>query len=176
MHITVCCSGGGGNFQYLIDNQRQFKITNLIVDKPCGAIDKAKAAGIHWTISTDPTNVQPHVPEYSDVVVLAGYMPIISKTCCTNLRMINTHPSLLPKYGGKGMYGVKVQEAVIANSEPYAGCSVHWVTPGIDEGKVIIQKRLVVNPGESAWDLGGRIFQMEGPALVEALTQIKARL
>lgn len=78
----------------------------------------------------------------TSLIVLAGFLPIIPKWICEKWerRIINIHPSLLPEYGGKGMYGVKVQEAVLRNHEKYAGCTVHYVDEGIDTGEIIIQK------------------------------------
>ncbi len=86
--------------------------------------------------------------------------------------IINTHPSLLPKYGGKGMYGVRVQEAVLANSETRAGCTVHFVTEVIDGGAIILQSSIEVRPHESAWDLGGRVFLEENKLLPQAIKKL----
>ena len=101
-------------------------------------------------------------------------MPIISEKICIKWknRIINTHPSLLPNYGGKGMYGVKVQEAVMANKEEYAGCTVHYVTPEIDGGSIILQSKIKIDYTETPWELGGRIFQKEGPLLVKAISML----
>ena len=180
--ITVCASGGGGNFQALIDarKKKDFQIDFLVVDRECGAIERAKIAGIpvrrvgssKKNLSVDLNNA---FPEDSNLIVLAGFMPIIPKDICDKWKgkMINTHPSLLPKYGGKGMYGVKVQEAVMAAGEQYAGCTIHYVNSDIDSGEIILQKSLIVNYKESPWQLGGRVFMEEAKLLVEAVNLLK---
>ncbi len=184
--IVVCASGGGGNFQALIEAQEEvgFAITHLITDRECGAIDRARGHNIP-VLFHDKKSLAPKfwdafltsIPIDTDLIVLAGFMPIVPDFVCAawDGRMINTHPSLLPKYGGKGMYGVKVQEAVMAAGEEYGGCSVHLVTPEIDAGEVIIQESVKIIPGESAWELGGRIFKVENRILPEAIRMMKGR-
>ncbi len=185
-NIVVCASGGGGNFQALIEAQEKygFTITHLITDRECGAIERAHRHHIpvlfhpRKTLGPDFWNVfLSSIPEGTDLIVLAGFMPIVPEFICTAWagRMINTHPSLLPKYGGKGMYGVRVQEAVIAAGEEFGGCSVHLVTPEIDGGDIIIQEAVKTIPGENAWDLGGRIFKVENRILPDAVRIMKER-
>ena len=184
--IAVCASGGGGNLQALIAAKQELgiEIVNVICDRQCGAVERALNHGISLIIlpkgpggelDYGPLNaLRPHV----DLVVLAGFMPIVPEATCDLWygRMINTHPSLLPKYGGRGMYGVKVQEQVKKNRDSKAGCSVHYVTPEIDAGAVIVQREIEVNSAWSAWQLGGQVFIEEGKALVEAIRILKNRL
>lgn len=183
-NVVVCASGGGGNFQALIDAQAllNFHISLLIVDRHCGAIDRAQRHGIAWLkldSSTPPAALQAALevalPVNADLVVLAGFMPIIPAPLCRKWagRMINTHPSLLPSYGGKGMYGVKVQEALLQAGETRAGCTVHYVTEEIDGGAIIAQQSIPVIAGETAWELGGRVFKEENALLVKAVAIIK---
>ncbi len=116
------------------------------------------------------------LPPDVDLIVLAGFMPIVPGDICERWqgKIINIHPSLLPKYGGKGMYGVKVQEAVMRAKEEMAGCTVHFVNAGIDEGEIILQKSIEVDYNETPWQLGGRVFQEENRLLVEAVKLNKA--
>jgi len=178
--IVVCASGGGGNFQSLIDNQKNvgYKISLLIVDRECGAIKRATDNNIPFVRleqkqSTDAffQAMDESIPKDTDLIVLAGFFPILNSTICYKWenRIINTHPSLLPKYGGKGMYGVKVQQAVMAAKEKFGGCSVHYVNAEIDGGKIIIQKSVEIDYSETPWELGGRIFKEENKLLVEAI-------
>ena len=111
------------------------------------------------------------LPPSADLIVLAGFMPIVPGDICERWqgKIINIHPSLLPKYGGKGMYGVKVQEAVMRAKEEMAGCTVHFVNAGIDEGEIILQKSIEVDYNETPWQLGGRVFKEENRLLVEAV-------
>lgn len=185
-NIAVCASGGGGNFQSLLDSQNEvgYRISVLIADRPCHAVERAKKHSIPCKI----LNAKARSPQFfeqmgasiplgTDLIVLAGFMPIISAEFC-NLwagKLINTHPSLLPKYGGKGMYGVKVQEAVMAAREEMAGCTVHYVNDVIDGGEIILQKSLVVDYSETPWELGGRIFKEENRLLVDAVRLLMNR-
>lgn len=182
-NIVVCASGGGGNFQKLINNQKkyEYKIRLLIVDRYCGAIKRAMENGIEYIFIERNENenffikMDKKIPLNTDLIVLAGFMPIISSSFCNkwNKKIINTHPSLLPKYGGKGMYGVKVQEAVMKNMEKFAGCTIHYVNEGIDEGEIILQKKIKVNYDETPWELGGHIFKEEGALLVKAIDIVR---
>lgn len=178
-NIVVCASGGGGNFQALINARAQLKVDIglLVVDRECGAIDRARAHGIPWIRLQAVTaqTLDAVLPATAQLVVLAGFMPIIPAAICDKWRgrMINTHPSLLPKYGGKGMYGVRVQEAVLRAGDTIAGCTVHYVSEEIDGGTIVAQKAIPVIAGETPWQLGGRIFKEENALLVEAVALIK---
>lgn len=185
-NVVVCASGGGGNFQALVDAQYDLgiKIPLLIVDRDCGAIERATRHGIPY-VMLDATKGKEvmfeafaqSIPDEVDLIVLAGFMPIVPASICERWqgKIINTHPALLPKYGGRGMYGVKVQEAVMAAKEEYAGCTVHFVNAGIDEGGIILQKTITVDYSETPWQLGGRIFKEENRLLVEAVRLLKAK-
>ena len=182
--LAVCASGGGGNFQSLIDarDEIQFEINCLIVDRECGAIQRAESAGIPVRrvrrsnqFLCDDLNKE--LPKNTNLIVLAGFMPIIPKDICDkwSKKIINTHPSLLPKFGGQGMYGVKVQEAVMNAGEKLAGCTIHYVNEEIDRGEIIFQKSIEVNYSETPWQLGGRIFLEETILLLEAVKQLRQK-
>lgn len=182
-HVTVCASGGGGNFQALIDESLKIgiHINCLIVDRICGAIQRAEQASIPVKIINGSSlalgdELEQSIPAETDLVVLAGFMPIVPRRICKKWyrKMINTHPSLLPKFGGRGMYGVRVQEAVMAAKEVFAGCTIHYVSDEVDAGEIILQKAIKVNYGESPWQLGGRIFLEENKLLVQAVKLLSA--
>ena len=184
--VVVCASGGGGNFEAVARAQEDggYKVIKLIVDRPCGAVQKAEAHGIP-VISLNAGRdklklmhlLEQSIPPETDLVVLAGFMPIVSEGICRKWggKIINTHPSLLPKYGGKGMYGVKVQEAVMAAKEEFAGCTVHYVSSEIDGGQIIAQRRVNVDYAETPWELGGRVFRQENELLVEVIRQLQSQ-
>lgn len=185
--VVVCASGGGGNFQALIDasNDLGIEITRLIVDRQCGAIERAVRNGIEYVIFAHAqdkkrfeTGFHGVIPTETDLIVLAGFMPTIPHSLCEKWRgkIINTHPSLLPKYGGLGMYGVRVQKAVMEAKELQAGCTVHFVNEVIDGGAILLQKAIDVNYSESPWELGGRVFKEENKLLVEAVRLIRAKV
>lgn len=182
-NVVVCASGGGGNFQALIDarNLLDIDINLLITDRECGAIARAVDNYIPY-ITLDGTNekhlfhlaLDGAIPINTDLIVLAGFMPIIPKFICDKWqgKIINTHPSLLPKFGGKGMYGVKVQEAVMLAKDKLAGCTVHYVNEEIDTGAIILQKSIEIDYNETPWQLGGRVFKEENKLLVDAVRLI----
>lgn len=106
-----------------------------------------------------------------DLVCLAGFMKLVpvSLLRAHPNRVLNIHPALLPKFGGKGMYGMHVHEAVIAARETESGCTVHYVTPAYDEGEIIVQRRCLVHPGDTADDLAARVTVLEHEAYPEAI-------
>jgi phosphoribosylglycinamide formyltransferase 1 len=106
-----------------------------------------------------------------DWVCLAGYMTLLPLGVVRAYagRLLNIHPALLPKFGGKGMYGLHVHEAVIAAGETESGCSVHQVTERYDEGPVVYQARCPVLPGDTPETLADRILDLEREAYPEAL-------
>lgn len=106
-----------------------------------------------------------------DLVCLAGYMRLLPKEVTDSFkgRILNIHPALLPKYGGKGMYGLKVHESVIAAGEKESGCSVHYVTEQYDEGEILLQMRCVVKPEDTPETLAQRVLALEHECYVEAV-------
>ena len=87
-------------------------------------------------------------------------------------RIINIHPSLLPKYGGAGMYGMKIHEAVIRDGEKESGCTVHYVDSGIDTGEIIIQEKVKVEKNESPETLQDKVLEKEHRVLVKAIEML----
>ena len=107
-----------------------------------------------------------------DLIVLAGFLWLIPENLIRQFTIINIHPALLPKYGGKGMYGIKVHQAVIDNGENETGISIHYVNPLYDDGKIIFQARCKVDKGDSAEDVAARVHTLEYryyPEVIEKL-------
>ncbi|MBL9149678.1 MAG: phosphoribosylglycinamide formyltransferase [Phycisphaerae bacterium] len=104
-----------------------------------------------------------------DLVVLAGYLRHFRVGRRWAGRTINIHPALLPKFGGKGMYGDKVHAAVLAAGERESGCTVHLVDEIYDHGAVLLQRRCPVEPGDDVHTLAARVFELEKSALPDAL-------
>ena len=104
-------------------------------------------------------------------VFLAGYMKKLSPLLTNNFTIINSHPALLPKFGGSGMYGRFVHEAVIKNKELKSGVTIHEVNEFYDEGKILLQKELPIEPNETVDSLEEKIKKLEKIAIVEALQQ-----
>ncbi len=99
----------------------------------------------------------------ADLLVLAGFLWLLPPALVEAFpqRIINIHPALLPKYGGKGMYGDKVHEAVVAAGEPFSGITIHYVNEHYDEGDILFQEKIALQPGETAASLAARIHELE---------------
>jgi phosphoribosylglycinamide formyltransferase-1 len=111
-----------------------------------------------------------------DFVVLAGFLLLIPEDILDSFkgRIINIHPALLPKYGGKGMYGEHVHEAVLANNEPESGITIHYVNRFYDKGDIIFQARCSVLPGDTPALLAARVHELEYahfPVVLEGLIE-----
>ena len=178
MNIAVLVSGGGTNLQALIDYERQtedcpYHIVLVASNtKRAFALQRAKDAGIpaevrspvqvlgQALLSATPDEKRELVSdamldlcrEYqADVIVLAGYLSVLKGRIIEAYKdkIINLHPALLPKFGGVGMWGHNVHEAVIAAGESESGCTVHLVDSGCDTGRILVQKRVPVLPGDT---------------------------
>lgn len=109
-----------------------------------------------------------------DYVCLAGFMRLLPHEMLQAFpnRVLNIHPALLPRYGGKGMYGMKVHEAVIAAGERESGCTVHLVNEEYDEGAILLQMRILLAPDETPESLSKRVLELEHEAYPLALKQV----
>jgi len=107
-----------------------------------------------------------------DMIVLAGFLWLIPQNLITNFKIVNIHPALLPKYGGKGMFGDKVHQAVVDNRETESGITIHYVDEHYDEGKIIFQAKCDVLPDDSAEDVAKKVHALEYeffPVVIEKL-------
>ena len=186
--IAVCVSGGGSNLQALIDSDVRKHIALVVADRPAPALKRARDAGIIDTLEFSrkklgkerlSEEIQTAMEAYGiDLIVLAGYLSIFTEefSAAWRGRMINIHPALLPKYGGKGMYGRHVHEAVIAAGEMESGCTVHFLGEGVDRGEIILQARVPVLAGDTAQTLADRVLVKEHEVLPEAVLGIIKKL
>lgn len=173
-NIAVLVSGGGTNLQALIDAERSGVITSgkitLVLSNKEGAyaLTRAQNAGIkaRAVVEKDPDLLCEKLlaeleKEKIDVVVLAGFLAILTPEFVRayERRIINIHPALLPKYGGKGYYGLHVHRAVLAAGERVSGATVHFVTAGVDQGEIIAQKEVAVLEGDTPESLQQRIME-----------------
>lgn len=113
-----------------------------------------------------------------DVLCLAGYLRLVPTEVLQTFpdRVLNIHPALLPKFGGKGMYGIRVHQAVLEAGESESGCTVHLVNERYDEGRTLIQRRVPVLPGDTAESLAARVLEQEHVAYAEAIELVLASL
>lgn len=187
--IAVLASGGGSNFQALADACAKGEINGEIVilisnKKYAHALSRAREMKIE-TLVMDPKEFSSRTLHCSkmakalkernvDLVCLAGYLLKV-EACMTRAfpnRILNIHPALLPKFGGKGMYGHFVHEAVLAAKEKESGCSVHVVNEVFDEGPVIAQARVPVQPEDTPEKLAERILAQEHRLYVSVVKDI----
>ena len=185
LNVTVCSSTNGGIFNALINSQTSsnFRINILIIDRTCGAQLKAESNSIpvkriNRQNDKIENDLMQAIPNNTDLIVLAGFLSIIPASICEkwDRKIINSHPSLLPKFGGRGMYGIKVHEKAMEAKEEFSGCSIHFVTPNVDKGEIILQEKIKINYNETAWDLGGDVHKLEKKLLVKAIEEMRKNL
>ena len=184
-NIAVMVSGSGSNLQAIIDNVNlgyiKANIELVISSKQdVYALKRAKDNNIKSVVLKDDIKKMLEVLEENDIdlIVLAGYLSILDKKIIERYenRIINIHPSLIPKYCGKGYYGIKVHEQVIRNKEKVSGATVHYVDNGIDTGEIIIQEHLQVNEDDTAQTLQKRILEIEHKILPKAINIVIEKL
>lgn len=181
--VAILTSGNGTNMEAVVrysleTNNSSYTVTKVLSDRPCKALARAEKYGIK-TLELDrrADDFQDRLGESLkevDFIVLAGYLSILEPQLIKSFpnRIINIHPSLLPKYGGMGMYGMNVHEAVLANGETESGCSCHLVNEKVDQGRVLVQKKVAVKPGDTPASLRDRILPLEHICLVEGLLKV----
>ena len=181
MRVAVLTSGGGTNLQALLDVCRPPQPASIVLvasDKPAaGALARAEAAGVPKHVITDPTDGKAIVDALRgaavDLVVLAGYLRLVPVDVVRAYdgRMINIHPALLPAFGGKGMYGIRVHRAVLEAGTTVSGVTVHLVNEEFDKGKPLAQWPVPVHAGDVPETLAARALEVEHqllPAVVLA--------
>ena len=187
--IAVFVSGSGSNLQAIIDSIESGKlnceIAFVIADRPCYALERAEKHNIRSVMLdrklfgeklSDEIDMILSGNEKISYIVLAGYLSILSEKFVKKWerKIINMHPSLLPKFGGKGMYGLKVHEAVLKAGEKESGCTVHYVDSGIDTGEPIMSMKVPVLEGDTPETLQKRVLEKEHQLLVKGLEKILA--
>ena len=169
--IVLFASGSGSNVENIAN---YFKNANLSIEcvycnnpdafvfERCKKLDIPatlfnKEEFKNGTVLKQLENIQP------DLIVLAGFLWLIPKDFVSAFpdKIINIHPALLPKFGGKGMYGMKVHEAVVENKESETGISIHFVNEHYDEGNIILQEKVAVTQQDSPEDVAKNIHELE---------------
>jgi phosphoribosylglycinamide formyltransferase 1 len=193
LRLAVFASGGGSNLQALIDRFNRsadppLRVVLVISDRPdAGALERARRAGIeamHIQVSGRPPNLTTRemlaALEYADVdlIALAGYLRLVPSAIIKRYpeRIVNIHPALLPRFGGKGMYGLNVQRAVLEAGVPESGATVHYVTEQYDEGRIIAQARVPVLQDDTPESLAERVLKAEHELYPAALEQVARRV
>ncbi|EKB54209.1 phosphoribosylglycinamide formyltransferase [Bergeyella zoohelcum] len=182
-NIIVLVSGGGTNLQRIIDSIDHGEIPNakislVVADRECYGLTRAENHKIpNLLIKRGKDfceNLEKHLPEKVDLIVLAGFLSIITQDFVQKYegKIINIHPSLLPKFGGKGMWGMHVHHAVIEAKETESGATVHYVTAGIDEGEIILQGKVPVSETDTPESLAEKIHQVEYEIFPKAIKRV----
>ncbi|NAW51555.1 phosphoribosylglycinamide formyltransferase [Elizabethkingia argentiflava] len=181
--IVVLISGSGSNLQRIIEaisNQeiQNAEISMVIADRECYGAKRAESAGIPFHKIKRGTDfcsqLEACLPPDTALIVLAGFLSLLSSDFCYNWRgkIINIHPSLLPKFGGKGMWGMHVHEAVKAAGDLETGATVHFVTPEVDAGEIILQGKVVVQPSDTPEDIAHKVHGVEYEIFPKAIEKL----
>jgi phosphoribosylglycinamide formyltransferase-1 len=189
MRLAVFASHEGTTLQAILDAARSGRLPATVAavisnNRESGALRRARAAGVRAIHLSSATHPEPSRLDEAilsvlreqevDTVFLAGYMKKLGPAVRTAFagRIFNTHPALLPKHGGKGMYGHRVHEAVLAAEETESGASIHVVDEDYDTGRVIAQCRVPVLPTDSAATLAARVQESERQLVVDTLARL----
>jgi phosphoribosylglycinamide formyltransferase 1 len=179
MNAAVFASGGGSNFKAIAEHADRGDLPGIELvllvsnNSGCGAVRYARERGMavaHVSSLTHPEEAarERHLADLLEdhrigLIVLAGYMKLLPPALIRRYAgaILNIHPALLPRFGGPGMYGIRVHEAVLASGEPETGVTVHLVTERYDEGDILAQERVPVLPGDTPESLQRRVLETE---------------
>ncbi len=184
IRLGVLVSGGGSNLANLLKLRdaghldTEFPLV-IASRSDCGGVQIARNAGIRTEVVLrksfkDIEEFSSHVFSLlreveADLAVLAGYLSLLRVPDDFANRVMNIHPSLIPSFCGKGLYGMKVHEAVLAQGSKLSGCTVHFADNLYDHGPIIVQKTVPVLEGDTPQTLASRVFQAECQAYPEAI-------
>jgi phosphoribosylglycinamide formyltransferase-1 len=190
LNVAVFGSGRGSNFQAILTALQQGSVPGVTIrlvisnSSSAGILEIARThciPALHLSrkqFSTDEDFVDALLALLGrhgvNFIALAGYMKRVPAAVVTAFRgrIVNIHPALLPKFGGSGMYGMRVHEAVLASAEGESGATVHFVDEEYDHGAIILQRRVPVMPGDTPSTLAERVLAAEHEAYPEALRRL----
>ncbi len=172
VRIALFASGSGSNVENIANyftGSKTFSISTVFVNNPkAGVIERCNRLGLDYFVFNrsdfyDKTIVIDELQKSSDAIVLAGFLWKVPINLIHNYpnKIINIHPALLPKYGGKGMYGMNVHKAVKENKETESGITIHYVNENYDEGAIIFQAKTLVSSSDEPEDIAHKIHQLE---------------
>jgi len=189
LKIACLASGDGTNLQAIIDNiesgRLEARIVAVISNVPgAGALARAQKHHIPWFVVNNKEYASRQLfdrelaaiidRQEAQLICLCGFMRIFSPFFIDHYpgRIINIHPALLPAHGGKGFYGHKVHQAVLASGDKISGCTVHFVDQEVDHGPTILQRTVPVLPEDTADSLADRVLKEEHLAYSQAIALI----
>jgi len=171
MRVAVAVSGRGSNLEALLralGPTAPARVVLVLSNRPdAGALERARAHGVASEVLPDPADAADWLArlerERIDLLVLAGYVKLVPAAVIARYRdrIVNVHPALLPTFGGPGMYGHRVHEAVLASGARESGATVHLVDEAYDRGPILAQGRVPVLPGDTPDSLAARVLQVE---------------
>lgn len=185
--LVVLASGGGRTLENLAQNiqagRLNARIDLVIVSrKEAKALQRARDLGLMTLVIGRQSHPDRERREHCllgailearpDFVIMAGWLQLLPIPPSLEGKVLNIHPALLPAYGGRGYYGERVHQAVVADGVPLSGCTVHFATEAYDEGPIVVQEAVATRPGESADDLAARVFEAEKRIYPEALDHL----
>lgn len=181
MRVAVAVSGRGSNLEALLQSLGEdapARVVLVLSNRPdAGALERARAHGVPTEVLPDPTDAADWLDRLEhhrvDLLVLAGYLKLVPAAVIARYRdrIVNVHPGLLPAFGGRGMYGHRVHDAVLASGARESGATVHLVDEVYDRGAILAQGRVPVLPDDTPDRLAARVLQVEHrllPAVVLA--------
>ena len=182
--IAIFASGSGSNAQKIVEYFKEnsnIEVSLILTNNPAaGVIERARTLHIpvvvfdKTTFTTTDKIVQLLQNQQIDLIVLAGFMMLVPKNLVEAFpnKIVNIHPALLPKFGGKGMYGHFVHEAVVAAKEKESGITIHFVNEKYDDGAVIFQAKCIVAPTDSPNDVAAKIQVLEHEHYSEVIEKL----
>ena len=171
--IAIFASGNGSNAERISQYFSQIKVADvclILTNNPnAGVLERAERLNIPAVVfnrndfSSTNKIIDLLVTNKIDLVVLAGFLWLVPNNILQAFRkrIVNIHPALLPKYGGKGMYGERVHEAVIASGDGQSGITIHYVNEKYDEGQIIFQAKVEIDASDSPATLAAKIHELE---------------
>ena len=181
--IGIFASGSGTNAENIFNYFKNSDIAEIALvlcnNESAGVIERAGRAGVKvYLFDREQFNkgevLNTVIKHKVDFIVLAGFLWLMPSdiTASYKNRIINIHPALLPKYGGKGMYGMNVHNAVVKNGEKESGITIHWVNDEYDKGDIIFQAKCNINAGDTPEEVAQRVHKLEYehfPQIIEKL-------
>ena len=180
LKVAVLISGTGTTLKAIIEDSRKdglYEVVLVISDREAPGLKFAMENSIPFVKLQRDNHLSENIHllvRDLDLVVMAGFLSILQGKILEDMRnrIINLHPSLLPRFGGKGMYGLRVHEAVFESHMPISGCTVHYVTDHVDGGSFILQRIVSVGEASSATEVAEKVTSVEKGALLDAIRLI----
>ena len=182
LRIIIFASGSGTNAENIIEHFKNSELAQVkyVVSNntEAGVLERAQKLNVPFKVFTkkemQSDSFLQFLIENADFIVLAGFLLKVPDQMIESFPngIVNIHPALLPKYGGKGMYGMHVHRAVVSNKEAETGITIHYVNEHYDEGAIIFQKSVSLDPNDTAEEVAGKIHVLEQenfPNVIEGL-------